>query len=351
LETEIRGRACVFSPRVSWLSPEAQKEKILAAVTSIYSSTILSTAEMRQEEAGLVVLLACPACSSLVIRPYKRGTFSVARLHREQVKITDSQYGEFWDLSVCRDCGHIFANPCPRPDYLLSLYRLIEDPLYEEEAAGRSKNFLRILTFLERILPKKGRIFDVGAATGILLDLARRRGWQPDGIEPSSWAVKRAAEKYHLHLGQGYFETAPLQENHYSAVTMIDFIEHTPWPYEAVKKAGRILEPSGLLVLVTPDIHSAAAKIAGPKWWHLRPAHLSFFSRASLATLLGRAGFTILHERRYAWTFSAHYLVSRKPALRIFSENPFLASFLRRIPLKLALGDSFEIYARKVRTV
>jgi SAM-dependent methyltransferase len=328
-----------------------KKEKIPTAATSISGSNIFSATEMRQEKAELVVLLACPACSSPVIRPYKRGTFSVARLNRDQVKITDSQYGEFWDLSVCRDCGHIFANPFPEPDYLLSLYSLIEDPLYEEEAAGRSKNFLRILSFLERILPNKGRLFDVGAATGILLDLARRRGWQPDGIEPSSWAVKTAAEKYHLHLDQGYFETAPLEENHYSAVTMIDFIEHTPWPYEAVKKAGRILEPSGLLVLVTPDIHSAAARISGPKWWHLRPAHLSFFSRSSLTALLGRAGFSILHERRYAWTFSAHYLVSRKPALRIISENPFLASFLRRIPLKLALGDSFEIYARKVRTV
>jgi hypothetical protein len=70
-----------------------------------------------------------------------------------------------------------------------------------------------------------------------------------------------------------------------------------------------------------------------------------------LAALLGRAGFSIFHERRYTWTFSAHYLVSRKPSLRFFSENPFLASFLKRIPLKLALGDSFEIYARKVKRV
>ena len=294
-------------------------------------------------------LTACPACLSSALRPYKKGTSSAARLTQDQIKITDSQYGKIWDLWLCQDCGHIFANPSPSPDYLLSLYSLIEDPTYEEEAAGRSKNFLRILSFLEKIAPEKGPLFDVGAATGILLDLAQSRGWQPDGVEPSSWAVRVAEEKYHLRLKEGDFETAELREDYYSAVTMVDFIEHTPLPYEAMKKAHQILRPAGILVLVTPDIHSPAAKIAGRKWWHLRPAHLSFFSRSSLAALLGRAGFSIFHERRYAWTFSAYYLVSRKPYLRIFSENPSLASFLKKIPIKLALGDSFEIYARKVK--
>jgi SAM-dependent methyltransferase len=305
---------------------------------------------MRQEQPGLVRLTACPACTSPAFRPYKKGTFSPDHLTQDQIKITDSQYGATWDLSICRDCGHIFANPAPSAEYLLSLYRLTEDPLYEEEAAGRSKNFLRILSFLEKLSPEKGPLFDVGAATGILLGLAERRGWQPDGIEPSSWAVRVAEEKYHLRLREGYFETAPLREGHYSAVTMIDFIEHTPRPYDAVKKAGQILRPAGILALVTPDIHALAARIAGRKWWHFRPAHLSFFSRSSLAALLGRAGFSIFGERRYTWTFSAHYLVSRRPSLQSFSRNPSLASFLKRIPLKLALGDSFEIYARKVKT-
>ncbi len=305
---------------------------------------------MTKEQPGLVRLTACPACTSPAIRPHKKGTFRPDRLTHDQIKITDSQYGATWDMSICGDCGHIFANPAPAAENLLSLYRLTEDPLYEEEAAGRSKNFLRILSFLEKISPEKGPLFDVGAATGILLHLAERRGWQPDGIEPSSWAVRVAEEKYHLRLREGYFETASLREGHYNAVTMIDFIEHTPHPYEAVKKASQVLRPSGTLALVTPDIHSLAARMAGRKWWHFRPAHLSFFSRPSLATLLGRAGFSILHERRYTWTFSAHYLVSRKPLFDRFSQNPFLASFLKRIPLKLALGDSFEIYARKVKT-
>jgi SAM-dependent methyltransferase len=300
---------------------------------------------MREAESPLRTLTACPACAGADIRAYQKGTFS-GRLTQDEVKITDSQYGKTWDLSVCGACGHIFANPCPTAEYLASLYGRVEDPLYEEEAAGRSRNFLRLLRRLERLVPEKGALFDVGAATGILLDLARRRGWEPAGIEPSSWAVK-AAEKYGLRLIQGSFETAPLPKDTYAAVTMVDFIEHTPLPFEAVRKAQAILRPAGVLVMVTPDINSRAARLAGSRWWHLRPAHVAFFSRSSIDALLRRAGLSFVAERRYAWTFSAHYLLSRKPALAARMKTLGPTSFLKRIPIKLALGDSFEVYAVK----
>jgi len=301
---------------------------------------------MNDGEAGFRMLTACPACASADIRGYQKGTFS-GRLSQEEIKITDSQYGKTWDLSICTRCGHIFANPCPNAGYLTSLYSRVEDPLYDDEAAGRSKNFLRILRRLEKLIPEKGTLFDVGAVTGILLDLARRRGWEPAGIEPSSWAVKAAADKYRLGIIEGTLETASLPQNRYAAVTMVDFIEHTPLPFEAVSKARAILRPAGILVLVTPDIHSRAARLAGRRWWHLRPAHLAFFSRESIDALLRRAGFSIVAERRYSWTFSAHYLLSRRPALQAWLKKFGPASFLKRIPIKLALGDSFEVYAIK----
>jgi len=305
---------------------------------------------MNEEKALFIRWTACPACGGKSIRTRKKGTYS-ERLTQDQIRITDSQYGKTWDLSRCPDCGHIFANPCPSPDYIFSLYGQVEDPLYEEEAAGRARNFRPILDTLQKLVPAGGRLFDVGAATGILLDLARRRGFAPDGVEPSAWAVRVAAEKYRLALRRGAFETAALIPGSCAVVTMIDFIEHTPVPLAAVEKANQILRPGGILSLVTPDIHSLAARIAGRRWWHYRPAHLAFFSCSSLQALLGRSGFSIIHERRYAWTFSAHYLLSRKTAFSRVLRIKTLASFLKKIPLKLALGDSFEIYARKERSV
>ena len=294
-----------------------------------------------------IFLTRCPACSSPGILPYKKGTIPYTGLSEEQIKITDSQYGKTWDMSFCRVCGHIFANPCPKPEFIFHLYSRVEDPLYSEEAEGRAKNFIRILRYLAKVMPRKGRLFDVGAATGILLDEARRRDWDVAGIEPSTWAVRTAQDRYGLSILQGYFEAAEIGKKTYDVVTMVDIIEHTPLPYKALAKARDILKPSGVLCIVTPDIHSPAARLAGERWWHYRPGHLAFFSRRSLDTILKRAGFKIFKNRKYAWTFSAHYLFSRKPSLAGLLKNKRLASFLKRIPIKLALGDSFEIYARK----
>jgi len=302
---------------------------------------------MKRELDNFIYFKKCPVCSSSSLAPFKKSTFDFLRLSKEQIKITDSDYGKIWDLSRCQDCSHIFANPCPSPEFLSSLYSEVEDPLYEEEARGRSKNFLRILKHIERIHPPRGTLFDVGAATGIFLNLARQRGWEVDGTETSSWAVRLAEEKYNLKLRAGSFETVELKKNFYAVVTLIDFIEHTPRPFQALVKAHEILSSDGILVLVTPDINSLAAKIAGKRWWHFRAGHLAFFNSKSLNNLLQRSGFQVIKERKYAWTFSAHYLISRKPRLQFLLKNPFLASFWKKIQLKLALGDSFEIYARK----
>ena len=302
---------------------------------------------MNREPEKLLYRKECPVCSSLSIAPLNKGTFPVSLLKKEQIKITDSSYGKRWDLSRCESCTHVFADPFPSQDLVRTLYSATEDPLYEEEAWGRSKNFAAILSFLEKLCPDKGLIFDVGAATGILLNMARERGWQTEGIEPSSWAVRVAGKKYSLPLQEGFFEMAQLEENRCSVVTMVDFIEHIADPLAAVAKAFSILAPGGILCLVTPDINSIAAKIAGKKWWHFRPAHLGFFSKKSLSILLQRSGFRVLKWRKYSWTFSAHYLLSRKPHLNFLLKNKYLSSFWKKIPIKLALGDSFEVYARK----
>ena len=131
---------------------------------------------------------------------------------------------------------------------------------------------------------------------------------------------------------------------------MVDFIEHTARPRDAFLKAAEVLRPGGLLCVVTPNIRSAAARIARGKWWHLRPAHLAYFSRGSLDALFSRTGFSVVRRKRYSWTFSAHYVASRLRIFNLLARTGRSASFLKGIPIKLALGDSFEIYARKVES-
>jgi len=302
---------------------------------------------MKKNKPQLFIRTKCPVCSSPNIKPFQKRNFSYKDFNQENIKITDKDYGKVWDLSRCCDCTHLFANPCPTSDYIQSLYAKIEDSSYQEEAAGREKNFFPILYNLLELHPDRGNIFDVGAATGIFLNSARRYGWKPHGIEASAWAAETALKKYHIPIIQGTFESAEIEKENYQAVTMIDFIEHIPHPYKAVLKAHQILEPDHTLCLVTPNQRSLAAKISGSQWWHFRPAHIHYFNKKSLRVLLQRAGFQIIKTKNYKWTFSAHYLISRFSFLDFLIRNRFLSSFFKKIPIKLALGDSIEVYAQK----
>lgn len=289
----------------------------------------------------------CPVCSSTDFGSFRKRTFDIGTFTEENIKITDSDYGKIWDLDRCENCTHVFANPAPSPTFIQSLYAKTEDPDYEEEFLGRGKNFQRILASLEKTHPQKGPLLDVGAATGILLHLARDRGWNPEGVEPSSWAVAVAKAKYNLTLMEGSLETVALKSEFYTAVTLVDFIEHVSQPNEALSKIREALKPGGTVCLVTPDIQSLAARTMGKGWWHFRPGHLAYFSKKSLLTLLERSGFHVTEWRKYTWTFSAHYLLSRVRLLKLLIKNPKMALFWKTIPIKLALRDSFEVYAKK----
>jgi len=289
----------------------------------------------------------CPVCGSRKLQVYKKSTINLDLLSEEQFKITDNAYGNIWDLTQCKNCSYVFANPQPSPMVIDSMYMKIEDPDYEDEASGREKNFKRILSWLEKIHPERGILFDVGAATGILLNAARERGWHPAGVETSQWAVKIAEEKYNILVQQGNFTSLTSLPTKLTAVTMIDFIEHICNPSTAIVQAHRILKPGGTLCVVTPDLNSLAARIAGKKWWHFRPAHLAYFTKKSLTYLLERTGFQIIKFKRYSWSFSAYYIFSRKPIFKFLLKNQRMASFWKKIPIKLALLDSYEVYAEK----
>ena len=227
----------------------------------------------------------CPICLSLRIQAFKKGTFDYARLNQDQIKITDSEYGKIWNLSKCTDCGHIFADPFPKPEFIFSLYSQVEDPVYDDEAEGRSRNFLGILKNLEKIRPAKGMLFDVGAATGILLNLARRRRWEVGGIEASDWAVKFAFEKYNIRIRAGFFGGGRPSGRLAQALTMVDFIEHTPKPREALAKARESWLPAGSSAWSRPTSTAwppgwpaSAGGTCGPAIWLISRAEASLCS-------------------------------------------------------------------------
>jgi SAM-dependent methyltransferase len=246
----------------------------------------------------------------------------------------------------------VYTDPRRDGNDILDTYQAVEDPLYIEEREGRVLTFEHHLKPLERLTgaPAGRPLLDVGAYTGVFVEIASQHGWDAWGVEPSRWAVQRARARG-LHVVQGTLDTANLPAGHFDVVTMWDVIEHLTDPRQALEDAHRLLTPNGLLVVHTIDIESVSARLMGPRWPWLMEMHIYYFSRRTLRAMLDKCGFVVLSDKPQGRYLRLGYLMNRVGALVPLLGRPaeWLVTRLglRGLAVPVNLGDLFTAYARK----
>lgn len=197
----------------------------------------------------------------------------------------------------CVNCGLTFQNPMLSDKERLELYA--KD--YFKHGYLDKKNqiglYHKATFFLERLLRycDKGRLLDIGAASGAYVRAAIDKGWEAHGIELSPLAVTFAKDYWKVDLIQGTLEEAHFQNNFFDAIILVHTLEHLPDPLKTLKGINRILKRTGMLYVSVPNIASYKAKKLGEKWSALKPAeHLFFLSPKTLKLLFKKAGFDII---------------------------------------------------------
>ena len=161
---------------------------------------------------------------------------------------------------------------------------------YADEEPVMRRNFDRRLALIERRVAP-GALLDVGAALGFFVRAARARGWDARGIERSAYAAERAASSG-VPVVRGDFLSAALVPASFTAVTLLDVLEHTADPRAYVRRARACLRPGGVLAIETADLAAPFARLAGRRYHFFTPPnHLTYFTRATLARLLAEEGF------------------------------------------------------------
>lgn len=152
-----------------------------------------------------------------------------------------------------------------------------------------------------------GRVVDVGAGSGWLVEHLAALGWQAEGLDMDPQVVERAR-------GRGLaLRAGGLAEQHYAAasfdaVTMAHSIEHVHDPAAWLAEARRVLKAGGRLALATPNARSLLHRRYRESWFALDPPrHLHLFNREALAAALRKAGFerfrvfTSVRDANGAW--------------------------------------------------
>lgn len=221
---------------------------------------------------------------------------------------------------------------------------------YEEDKKPMRETFVSYLNIILKLTTGK-KIFDVGAATGYFLDLAKRAGWQTSGIEISEYAAKIACDKGH-QVFIGSLENLNNREK-YDVVTMWDVLEHLADPKKYLKSVYDILHQEGILAINTINRSSWWARLWGRNWQAIiPPEHLYYYSVESLKILLEQGGFRIIEKLIIAKKFTLPYIfkvLERRYNLPFLGKlSSFLNKFNLKIYLPVNLGDNIFIICRKI---
>lgn len=244
----------------------------------------------------------------------------------------------------CPTCGLLFLSPRPSlaeivryyPDTYTPYRRAIEDERWAIMRWKRRRNLRMFTEGVNRHQPQRGRLLDVGCATGTFLAQMRHFGWQVEGVELSPTAAAYARERLGLTVFGGDLLAAQLPDGQFNAVTMWDVLEHMHDPLATLREIRRLLTPKGLVACSMPDPNSRGARTFGREWiGYDTPRHLYLFGGQSLVMLLETAGFELVElEHRVAtyhtWRASMQTRIQRRSG----------DSSLRRLQLKI-LGLPF----------
>lgn len=282
----------------------------------------------------------CPVCRKSDLKPYRAGV-SRDKLSADNFKITDSSYGETLSLWRCVSCGYIFASETNLTDF----YCELEDEEYYATWDSRRLQMEKLLKKIKQWQPK-GKLLDIGAGCGIMLDVAQSAGYESVGIEPSSWLVSKARERG-LTVFEGVLPHPKLPMHDFDVVCLIDIIEHVNKPVDLLREVWGRLTPDGIGILVTPNVSSLASRIMGRRWWHFRIAHVGYFNRDNLKLALEEAGLEIITVMSSPWYFPLSYLLTRglKYLPKVLRFTP--PEFCKRIILPLNLYDSITVFFKR----
>jgi SAM-dependent methyltransferase len=157
-----------------------------------------------------------------------------------------------------------------------------------------------LLSYLRKRFGKTSlRILDIGCQTGELCSLLKQEGHEPHGLEVQTELIKQCRNEFpEIPFSVADSETRlPFEDHSFDIVFSGDVIEHIRFTDVFVNEINRVLKIGGLCALTTP-LHNRIKSllIVLLKFdTHFDPEfpHLRFYTRATLAGVLQRRGFTI----------------------------------------------------------
>jgi SAM-dependent methyltransferase len=201
-------------------------------------------------------------------------------------------------FSACRTCGHLQQWPPVPPDLMAYHYRTFASyelvgEIETLKAAAPSRHAARLLSLARDIGLQPGRAYEVGCASGEMLNQFAKVGWQVGGCEPSPSALAQAKDIFRIEADLGGEEDALPRQQNLDLVLLCHVLEHLYDPAASLRRICDALGANGHLLLEVPC--ATAPDMLPPGWFTFE--HLHYYRLDILERLLRQAGFEIVESR------------------------------------------------------
>jgi SAM-dependent methyltransferase len=219
-----------------------------------------------------------------------------------------------YPFSRCASCGSVFVVPRPTPEYLEAYYsgatsshavalgttsdvggykKVLADEAAFPNSSVDSERVARNC----RELSRGSRFLDVGAGYGFFSRSALKHGFQVTAIEPTEMCRK----VYKLMNGFGPL-SGMLSDNFvckhagsFDVVLMSQVLEHIADLESTLTIFSTLLSSDGIVAIAVPHFGSWLSRIQGERdMFFIPPEHLNHFTKAGLASLFQRHGFSCI---------------------------------------------------------
>src|SRR5258708_2014995 len=164
------------------------------------------------------------------------------------------------EMVRCPQCGLVFQDAQPSDERLAGSY--YHDPAFTAALLGQLR--VRTIELAEQKLrllrsagvPPGGRALDIGCSSGAWLEVAKRAGWQPIGVELGA-ATAEAARAMGLAVHTGTLADHAdelLRSGPFDLVTFWDVLEHLRRPQNELNLARSLLSSRGVLAITCPNV-------------------------------------------------------------------------------------------------
>ncbi len=216
-------------------------------------------------------------------------------------------------IRACADCGHRFADLAVAPMHTQQIYG---DNYFQGGGAGYPDYLgeARILRDHGRWYGKRlarylspGKMLDIGAAAGFVLQGFLDCGWQGNGIEPNPKMAAYAREELGIAVQAGALENLQTNET-YDLVSMIQVIAHFADLRRALQVACDLTKPAGYWLIETWNKDSRTARLFGQNWHEYSPPSvLHWFAPPTLKALAAQYGLReVARGRPSKWINGGH---------------------------------------------